>query len=325
MNVRHELPARRVARRRAIALVVACALVLVACVFVGPSLAGPHAEFVLLRLRVPRVLVGALVGSALALSGACYQILFNNPLATPSTVGTLAGATLGALVALVFGIDPELAGLPVMTLASFVGAMGASALVAFVATSGRARMSDVLLAGIAVSLAASAIATGVQYAADSRALFAATRWSLGQLPQVGYRGVVVLAPVVVLTSVALLAQGRALASFVLGEDNAHAQGVRVARLRAVVLVSASLAVAACVAWCGPIAFVGLIVPHLVRLAVGPAVRTLLPLSTVGGAAFLVLCDSLARSVVPGRELPVGVVTAALGAPALVVLIARARR
>lgn len=134
----------------------------------------------------------------------------------------------------------------------------------------------------------------------------------------------VLAPVVLVTGAVLLAQRRALASFVLGEDLAHAQGVRVARLRTVILVTASLAVAACVAWCGPIAFVGLIVPHVVRLAVGPNVRTLLPLSALCGAAFLAVCDAIARSLVAGRELPVGALTASLGAPALVFLIARAR-
>lgn len=307
---------------RILALVLGCLVLVAACLFVGPDLEGPHAEFVLVELRVPRVLVGMLVGSALALSGACYQILFSNALATPSTVGTLAGATLGALAALALGVEPEFGGLPLTTLAAFAGALTASFLVVFVATTGRARMSDVLLAGIAVSLAASAIATGLQYAADSRAIFAATRWSLGQLPQVGYRGVVVLAPVVLVTSAILLWQRRALSSFVLGEELAHAHGVNVTRLRVTVLVAASLSVAACVAWCGPIAFVGLIVPHLVRLLVGPSVRTLLPLSAIGGAAFLTVCDAFARTLAEGRELPVGVVTAALGAPALVVLIAR---
>lgn len=305
-------------------LVFGCIGLLGVCLFIGPPLEGPHAEFVLLELRVPRVLVGALVGSALALSGACYQILFSNALATPSTVGTLAGATLGALAALVFGVDPELAGLPLTTVSAFVGALGTSFMVAFIASSRRARMSDVLLAGIAVSLAASAIAGGVQYAADSRALFAATRWSLGQLPQVGYRGVLLLAPVVLVTSAVLVGQGRALASFALGEELAHAHGVSIARLRATVLIAASLAVAVCVAWCGPIAFVGLIVPHLIRMALSPSVRVLLPLSAIGGAAFLALCDALARTLIPGRELPVGVVTAAFGAPGLVLLIARTR-
>lgn len=311
-------------KARGLALLVGCLGVLVLCLFVGPPLAGPHADFVLFELRVPRVLVGSLVGAALALSGACYQLLFNNPLATPSTVGTLAGATLGALAAIVFGVEPELGGLPFTTVTAFIGALGTSLLVTLIATSRRAQMSDVLLAGIAVSLAASAIAGAVQHAADQRMVFAATRWSLGQLPQVGYRGVFVLAPVVLLSSAVLLGQRRALASFVLGEELAHAHGVNVTRLRATILVAASLAVAGCVAWCGPIVFVGLIVPHLVRLALGPSVQTLLPLSAITGAAFLTLCDALARTVVPGREVPVGVITAAFGAPALVLLIARTR-
>jgi iron complex transport system permease protein len=291
---------------------------------VGPSLAGPHADFVLFELRLPRLLVGALVGAALSLAGACFQVVFNNPLATPSTVGTLAGATLGALIAIAFGADPELGGLPLATLAAFAGALLASLTVAAVASSGRARMNDVLLAGIAVSLAASAIATGIQYVADSRATFAASRWSLGQLPQVGYRGVSLLTPVVLATSALLLTQARGLSSLTLGDEVAASQGVNVPRLRLIVLGAASLAVAAAVAWCGPIAFVGLIVPHIVRLAVGPSVRTLLPFSLVTGAAFLTICDALARALVPGRDLPVGVVTAALGAPALVLLIVRKR-
>lgn len=303
-------------------LVLLSLLALGLSLFAGPALTGPHAEFVLFELRVPRLLVGALVGAALSLSGACFQIVFNNPLATPSTVGTLAGATLGALLAVVFGAESELAGLPVTTLAAFIGALVTSLSVAAIARSGRARIEDVLLAGIAVSLAASAIATGVQYVADSQATFTASRWALGQLPQVGYRGVTLLTPIVVVTSAVLLAQSRALASLALGDDLAASQGVDVPRLRLVVLGAASLAVAAAVAWCGPIAFVGLIVPHVVRLVVGPGVRALLPLSLCAGAAFLSLCDALARTLVPGRELPVGVLTAALGAPALVVLIAR---
>lgn len=310
---------------RRLLLAALCVLVTGATVLVGPSLTGPHADFVLYELRIPRMLVGALAGAALGLAGACFQIIFNNPLATPSTVGTLAGATLGAIAALVFGIDRELFGLPFTTFAAFAGALLTSLAVVAVGRSQRAKMADVLLAGIAVSLAASAIATGVEYVADSRALFAASRWALGHVAQVGYRGVAVLAPIVLITNALLLAQWRGLTSFALGEEVAHAQGVNVRRLRAIVLVAASFAVAAIVAWCGPIAFVGLIVPHAVRLLIGPSVRNLLPLSTLGGAAFLTVCDALSRSLVPGRELPVGVLTAALGAPTLIALIARSQR
>jgi iron complex transport system permease protein len=186
-------------------------------------------------------------------------------------------------------------------------------------------MTDVLLGGIAVTLAATALATGVQDISDSRALIAAARWSLGHLQQVGYTGALVLLPIVVPVWLALLLLTRALQTFAFGEELAHSRGVNVPRLRLFVLALGSLGVAACVAWCGPIAFVGLIVPHLVRLVVGPSLVRLLPLSLVTGAAFLVVCDAAARSIVPGRELPVGVVTAAIGAPALVVLLLRARR
>jgi len=309
---------------RTAGLVVFSLVVLALATLVGPSLGGERGDFVLVELRLPRVAVGALVGGTLALAGACFQTLFANPLATPSTVGTTAGATLGALTALALDL-PSSGSFGTTFVAAFVGAALASAAVAVIAASGRARVEDVLLAGIAVTLAAGALATGVQFVSDSRALIAAARWSLGQLAQVGYQGVFVLLPVVVPVWIALLSRSRALQTFAFGEELAHARGVNVPRLRLLVLAFGSLAVAACVAWCGPIAFVGLIVPHLVRLVVGPSLGRLLPLSLVTGAAFLVACDAVARSIVPGRELPVGVVTAALGAPTLVVLLLRARR
>jgi iron complex transport system permease protein len=290
-------------------------------VLVGPALAGREAAFILWQLRVPRVLVGALVGGTLGLVGACFQTLFHNPLASESTVGTTAGATLGALLALAFELP---GGFPAIFACACLGAALASVSVTLVAGSGKASMNDVLLAGITVTVATGALSVGLQYVSDSRALVAAARWSLGQLPQVGYDGVLVLAPVVVPCSLVLLARARALQTFAFGEELAESRGVNVPALRRVVLGVGSLAVAACVAWCGPIAFVGLIVPHVVRRVVGPELRRVLPLSLVTGAAFLVLCDALARSLSPGRELPVGVVTAALGAPGLVILLFRAR-
>jgi iron complex transport system permease protein len=251
--------------------------------------------------------------------------VFSNALATPSTVGTTAGATLGALLALALDVGGGAFGVSLLTGASFAGALVTTLLVSGLAASGRLTKNDVLLAGIAVTLAASALASGVQFASDARALVAAAQWSLGQLPQVGYRGVTLIAPFSAITLLGLLALGRPLQNLALGEELAQTQGVNVGRLRFWVLLLASLGVAACVAWCGPIAFVGLIVPHVVRLLIGPSLRALLPLSFIGGAAFLVVCDALARVALPGRELPVGVITAALGAPALVFLVSRARR
>jgi iron complex transport system permease protein len=308
--------------RRAVALGVASLVLTAVAALVGPSLAGPQGEFILWQLRVPRVLVGALVGGTLGLVGACFQTLFANPLASESTVGTTAGATLGALAALALGLP---GGFPAVFACSCLGAGLASVSVTLVAGSGRATMGDVLLAGITVTVATGALSVGLQYLSDSRALVAAARWALGQLPQVGYDGVLVLAPVVVPCWLVLLALARALQTFAFGEELAESRGVNVPSLRRLVLAVGSLGVGACVAWCGPIAFVGLIVPHVVRRAVGAELRRVLPLSLLTGAAFLVLCDALSRSLSPGRELPVGVVTAALGAPGLVLLLFRARK
>jgi ABC-type Fe3+-siderophore transport system permease subunit len=308
------------------AMFVGASLVLAALsLWVGPSFSGETRDFVFVQLRLPRLLVGALVGATLGISGAAFQALFNNALATPSTVGTTAGATLGALFALSLDVGGGVFGVSLLTAAAFGGALATTLLVSGLAASGRLSKNDVLLAGIAVTLAASALASGVQFASDARALVAAAQWSLGQLPQVGYRGVFLIGPFAVVTLAGLLALGRPLQNLALGEDLAQGQGVNVTRLRFLILLTASLGVAACVAWCGPIAFVGLIVPHLVRLLVGPNLRSLLPLSFIGGGAFLVVCDAVARIALPGRELPVGVITAALGAPALVFLVSRSRR
>lgn len=310
---------------RALLIIAGCVLLVLAAVLLGPKLDGAQGQFIVWQLRVPRVLVGMLVGATLGLVGAVFQALFQNPLATSDTVGTTAGATVGALFALSLESSRSVQGLPLVTVCAFAGALAGSLLVASFASTRSAHSSDVLLAGIAVTLATSALASGIQYVSDSRALFAATQWSLGQLPQVGYRGVLLLAPLCALSCGLLLLLTRPLQAFALGEDLAHSQGVNVPRLRWLALSFSSLGVAACVAWCGPIAFVGLIVPHLVRRLLGSGYRVLMPMSLCVGGALLVTCDTFARLIVPGRELPVGIVTAALGAPTLVLLVARARR
>lgn len=304
--------------------VLAAALIMALAPWIGPDISDDKLGFVFWQLRVPRVVVGVLVGAVLGLSGAVFQLLFANPLATPSTVGTTAGAALGALVALVLGKDASLGG-PVLILAAFLGALVTSFLVASVAASGRAKMADVLLAGIATTLAASALSTGLQYTADRQALVSAVRWSFGHLPQVGYQGVWTLLPFVVISATTMLFQQRALLALTRGEAVAETQGVDVPWVRTISLGAGALGVAACVAWCGPIPFIGLIVPHLVRAWVGTSVGALLWGSMVVGAGLLVGCDGLARWILPARELPVGVLTAALGAPALVIIIRRQAR
>lgn len=314
--------------KRTLACIVVCLLVLLLGALGHlywdlPDVSPNARTFVLSELRAPRLLIGFIVGSTLGLVGAAFQSLFQNPLATPSTVGTTAGAALGALFALTFGLEGT-ALLPAATACAFLGALLATSLVLSVATSARARLEEVLLAGIAITLGAGAIAQGLHAIADQGALFAAAQWSLGQLPQVGYDRVLLLAAPAAIAALTILSQARALFALGLGEDWAKTVGVDTARLRLILLLGGCLGVGASVALCGPIAFVGLLVPHLVRLSLGAEQTRILSLSWLSGGVFLVVCDLFAREILSERELPVGVVTAALGSPALFFLVLRKR-
>ena len=291
------------------------------CPWIGPDIAPEQFEFVFWKLRVPRVLMAALVGMVLGICGASYQTIFSNVLATPSTVGTTAGAALGALIAVLVG-GLGTTSIPMVAMCAFAGALVVTFCISYIAASGRARIHDVLLAGIAMTLAAGAISTGLQFQADMASTFEAVRWSLGNLAQVGYQGVAMLAPFALITVVTMLMHSRALESMMLGEEKARSQGVSVVRVRTLVLGVGALGVGACVAWCGPIACVGLIVPHFARMLFGASRRLLLPMSAVMGAGFLVLCDTVARTCLDGRELPVGVMTSGIGAPLLIWMITR---
>jgi ABC-type Fe3+-siderophore transport system permease subunit len=280
---------------------------------------GSAQTFVLHQLRIPRLVIGFFVGSTLAIVGAAFQTLFQNPLATPSTVGTTAGATLGALLALVLGFSSD-GMLPAVSLFAFLGALGASFLVMAVASSARARVEEILLAGIAVTLATGALSQGLHAIGDANALFAATQWSLGQLPQVGFERAQLMALPTAVCLVAILSQRSGLAALALGEDWARSVGVETKRVQRVVILGGCFGVGTAVALCGPIAFVGLLVPHLVRRSLGAEKSPFLLLSWLTGGVFLSVCDLLARSLLPEQELPVGVLTASLGAPALFLLI-----
>ena len=299
----------------------ALGLLLLAAPWLAGSMPESSADFIFWQLRVPRVLVAALVGASLGSIGAAYQALFENPLATPSTTGTTAGAALGALAAIV--LLPSAGHVAVM-MGAFAGAMGVSLPVAAWAARADTRIEDVLLAGVAMTLASGAVATGLQVTADAQQALRAVQWSLGSVGQVGYAGVLLLAPTAVVVVAAIHYQRRALAALVGGEERAASQGVDVVRMRTTLLIVGCLGVGVAVAWCGPMAFVGLVVPHLVRQWVGPGRVDLPILSAVFGAGFLVLADLVARWVIPGAELPVGVVTALVGAPMLVGLVLRRR-
>jgi iron complex transport system permease protein len=286
----------------------------------------PTAAAIFWQLRLPRVLLSLLAGGGLALSGLGYQTLFRNSLAEPYTLGVASGAALGAVVALRFESLAQPMGLSAVALASFAGALAATALVVGLALRRQGVATQtLLLAGVAVSLSCSAIILFLQFLADSTQTFRMVRWMMGGLSVVGYREVLWLVPWVLGGSAALLALRWDLNLLLTGEELAASRGVDLGRLRLQVLLTTSLMIGALVAVAGPIGFVGLIVPHIVRRWVGHDHLHLAFACLLGGGAFLTVCDAAARIVMAPAELPVGVLTALLGGPFfLSLLVLRSR-
>jgi iron complex transport system permease protein len=280
-----------------------------------PTGLSPTETEVLLQLRLPRVLLGALVGAMLALAGAAYQGVFRNPLADPYLLGAAAGAGLGATLVIAYSPTRAIGPVGIVPLAAFIGALAGVALAyglgAAVARTGG--VTTLLLSGVAVASFLTAVQTVVQQAnADN--LREVYSWLLGQLGSAGWSELGLVVPYAAVSAGVLLVSGRALDVLAVGDDEATALGVRPRRIRFVVLFAASLGTAAAVAASGLIGFVGLVVPHLVRRLAGGSYRTVLPVSLLAGGAFLVTADLVARTVLAPAELPIGVVTAAVGAP-----------
>lgn len=299
-------------------------------------------DAVVWQVRLPRVLAGALVGAALATSGVLFQGLFRNPMADPYVLGISSGAGFGATLATLLSAFPATSftvfgllmpplpsiGYALTPISAFLGAAGAAVIVYAVARRGTSLpITDLLLTGFAVAALLGAGTTTLLVLNDRlllrlRSIFA---WMAGGI---GVAGWAPLAPVAVLVGIGLLLAlllGRWLDAFLLGEEGAAHVGVPVERAKALTVAVAALLTAAAVTLSGLVGFVGLLVPHAVRLVLGPAHRTLLPASALGGAAFLVLGDLLARTVIAPTELPVGVLTALVGGPAFLVLLRRSRR
>ncbi|MCZ6726125.1 MAG: iron ABC transporter permease [Acidobacteria bacterium] len=278
---------------------------------------GPgSAEHVIFwHIRLPRVLLALAAGGALAASGLAFQTLFRNPLAEPYTLGVASGAALGAVAAIELGAGgATLLGLSSVGVSSFAGAALVSLLILGLAARRRFTTATLLLAGIAMSLTCSALILFLQYRADFTQSFRMVRWMMGGLAVVGYREVLWLAPWVVAGLAVLLSLRWDLNLLLTGEEVAASRGVDLSRVRWLVLLAASGMVGALVAVVGPIGFVGLIVPHILRGWLGHDHLLLLPACVLGGGAFLALCDLVGRTVIAPAELPVGVVTALLGGP-----------
>lgn len=340
----------QLAYRKTVALVTLCvllAVVAVAAISLGAISIAPGRVFqvlfgapvtgeadyardalVIMQIRLPRLLLGAAVGAALAASGAVMQGLFRNPLADPGLIGVSSGAGFAAALAIVLGgrfLPDAVNKLPFAFLpfAAFVGAL-LSTLILYVVASrgGRTSMAIMLLAGIAFAALAGAGTGWLAYISDDRQLRDLTFWSMGSLGGATWSKVAIVVPMVLPTLIAIPFLAHGLNAMALGEAEAFHLGVNVDRLKVAAILLVSVAVGAAVACSGLIGFVGIIVPHLLRLSVGANYRFLLPASALLGASLLVGADIFARTIVAPSELPIGIITATFGAPFFIWLLLR---
>ncbi len=292
-------------------------------VFHFPTVWRQAEETIIFQLRLPRVIGAALVGAALSTAGVLFQGLFRNPMADPYIIGTSAGAALGATLAMLMPVSVAVFGFSIVSLAAFIFALGAVTIVYNLArTEGRTPVISLLLSGFVVSAFLTATWSLITSMSDRLGLNIRTIYSflMGGLAVSGWNQIRVAAPLILAgISASWLFTGE-LNAFSLGEEGASYLGISVEREKRLILAAGSLLTAVSVAMGGLIGFVGLIVPHAVRLTLGPDHRLLLPASALSGAVFLVICDLLARSLMSPTELPVGVLTAIIGAPFFIYLL-----
>lgn len=293
----------------------------------GNDQVRPDQAAVFWHLRLPRVLLAALVGAALAVAGACLQSLFRNPLADPALVGVSSGAAVAVAGMIVLGgavwsaADSPL----LLPLVAFIGAVVAAVVVYRIGTSSQGvSVAAMLLAGIAINALALALIGLASFMATDEQLRNLTFWSLGSLSAASWPVMAMLAAGVVPAVAIMLSLTRGLNALALGEAEAFHLGIHVERLKAWAILGCALAVGACVAFCGIIGFVGLVAPHMVRLLAGPDARWVMPGSALLGASLMVVADMAARTLAAPAEIPIGVLTALIGAPFFLGLLLRAR-
>ncbi|UTH38770.1 iron chelate uptake ABC transporter family permease subunit [Pseudomonas sp. KHPS1] len=296
---------------------------------VAADAAVQQAELILSQIRMPRALLGLMVGTVLALCGVAMQGLFRNPLADPGLVGVSSGAALGAAVAIVggaaFGGLPEAFAPYLLSACAFVGGLLVTALVYRLGRrDGQTHVATMLLAGIALTALAGAAIGLFTYLADDATLRTLTFWNLGSLNGASYARLWPLLLATLAVALWLPRRARALNALLLGESEARHLGFDVERLKRELVLCTALGVGAAVAAAGLIGFIGLVVPHLMRLLVGPDHRLLLPASALAGASLLLLADLAARLALAPAELPIGIVTALIGAPFFLYLLVRGR-
>lgn len=282
-----------------------------------------HWQRLFWQLRVPRVLAGVIAGAGLSVAGLAYQAVFRNPLATPFTLGTASGASLGASFYIWSGWQINLLGLSGLSLFAFFGALIAIALVFIIAQLKDALATfTMLLAGVAVSIFFSSLILLFQYLADQAHSLRIMRWLMGGLEIVGYQQLLEILPFVILGIITVVLMSIHLNLLATGSELAAARGMNVKQAKLVLLITTGLMIGAIVSLAGPVGFIGLMIPHICRLLVGPDHRLLVPATILTGAATLPICDTVARTIMAPAELPVGIITALIGGPFFIWILLR---
>lgn len=279
---------------------------------------------IVLNIRLPRIILAACVGLLLSGSGVIYQAIFKNPMADPYVLGVSSGAALGATIGIILSVSFQFLGLTGVSVMAFIGALATTFFVYSVARIGnKAPVVTLLLSGIAVSFFLQSLISMIMTLNRDqveRIIF----WTFGSVATANWKQVLILLPVVVFSLIIYTLYGRALNILSMGEEDAKSLGVDVERTKVVLLIFTALSTASAVAVSGIIGFVGLVIPHVMRLLVGPDIRVLMPASLVGGAVFLVICDAISRLIMMPVEIPIGVITALVGAPYFLSLIVRSK-
>jgi iron complex transport system permease protein len=302
-------------------------LVMLGSPFIG-TIATDNNEivhYILTELRIPRMLLAFIAGSGLALCGMVFQAMFHNSLATPFTLGVASGASLGAASYVFFGLNFSLVGIEGGIFAAFFGALIAIFIVYSISRF-RSGFSPetLLLSGVAINFFFSSLILLIQYLSNVTDSFRILRWLMGGIAVVGYDDIIHLLPFVSITIIGILWLTRELNLLMAGDDIALSRGVAVKSVRYLLFFITSLCVGAIVALCGPIGFIGMMVPHMCRLLIGSDHRWLAPASALFGGSFLIICDTLARTIIAPAEIPVGVITTLLGGPFFLWLLIKSR-
>jgi len=290
---------------------------------IDPNSFLPTTESIIINIRLPRILAGVVIGAGLAASGVLYQGVFKNPMADPYVLGVSAGASVGAGIGILFGSGLSLFGFPIVPTTAFIAALATIFVVYNISRAGsRVPEMTLLLSGIAITIFLSAIYQIMQVIAANYDLHALVNWTIGGIANIGWNSVLTITPFIIVGVVISFFFSRDLNMMSLGGDTAQHLGVNTERTKKILLTLGALMTAAAVSVSGLIGFVGLMIPHITRLIMGPDHRLLLPASVIVGAIFLVICDAIARILTGAAELPVGAITALTGGPFFIFLLRR---